>query len=382
MKYNYKISTLHTYSISDFNNYLKTIPQICLLTYGESSLTVDKIIKDTLIKSLLSDNDHYISSKGKTSTLNAICEYENNFNKVNYTSENCLICNGSTEGLFLVLSTILNEKDEVIVISPNYPLYNDLISYLGGKIITLYSNDDFSINFKVLKKLLNNKTKAIILNYPNNPTGKILSKAESEMFHQILKNQSCYIILDNTYQEISFSKSYSLLEYEDLFKRIIVINTLSKSHQLTGWRLGYILGDATLIKHCQALHHHINVCQSEFMLDAMETALKNSTNILHYRDNCKYVKKYLKKLNLDFFDSQGGFYLFFSIKKFHVSSFDFCKKLADTYQIGLLPGSLFYHEGFCRLSYSGDLKEIKYGLKRLKKALKERFYKNKKTEES
>lgn len=370
MKYNYNLKSLPESNISKFNHYLKNIPNCLMLTYGESDLPVDSFIKDALIDSLLNGHDNYCESQGKKSTRKSISEYENKVHKTSYTEDNCLLCNGSTEALFLVLSSLICPKDEVLIIEPDYPLYETLTTYLGGRAIKIPSLNDFEINYKEISKHLNNRTKAIILNYPNNPTGKVLTQKECQKLHQILKHNNCAIILDNVYQYITFQTNHYLTQFQDLYERIIIINSQSKSHQLTGWRLGYILADKELISLCTKLHQNINVCMSEFMADALQSSLSIPVNSQYYYENMKYVVNELNKLKIDYYKPQGGFYILINIQKFQLSSEEFCKYLANNYQLGLIPGSFFHLEGYCRLSFACDKKKLKQAMKILKKAIR------------
>lgn len=370
MKYNYRIKNLKCSNISSFNQYLKSIDDIVLLTYGDPQIEVKKEIKDEMINAILEGNDHYVDGYGLIETRNSICAYENRFHKVNYNSDNCLVCNGSTDALFLCLSTLICSNDEIIVITPNYPLYDDIITYLGGKVVYYHLDENDTFNCKTLKSLINNQTKAIILNYPNNPTGKVLSLEEVNNLYKLLKNYDFAIILDNIYQEFSFEKSYSLLDFPELFSRIILINSLSKFQQLTGWRIGYMLANKELIDYCHHLHQRINVCVSGFVQKIVPIALSLPSDIAYYLKNKNYVLKELDCLKVPYYEPQGGFYIFINIKQYDDSSYDFCKKLADEYHIGLLPGIFFNKEGYCRLSLTSDFNTIKKAMKRLRIALK------------
>lgn len=370
MKYNYRIKNLKCSNISSFNQYLKSIDDIVLLTYGDPQIKVKKEIKDEIINAILEDNDHYVDSYGLIEARNSICTYENRFHNVNYNIENCLVCNGSTEALFLCLSALICSNDEVIVIVPNYPLYDDIITYLGGKIIYYYLDENETFNYKTLKSLISNKTKAIILNYPNNPTGKVLSLYEVNNLYKLFKNYDFAIILDNIYQEFNYEKNYSLLSFPELFSRIILINSLSKSQQLTGWRIGYILANKELINYCNHLHQRINVCVNGFVQKIIPIALSLPSEQEYYIKNKNYVLKELDCMKVSYYTPQGSFYIFINIKKYDESSYNFCKKLAEKYQIGLLPGVFFNKEGYCRLSLTPNYITLKKAMKKLKQALK------------
>lgn len=370
MKYNTTLKHLPSSEIAEFQTFLKQIKDITLLTYGESDLPVEKEIKSELINSVLDNHDHYTSSYGLKDLRQTISQKENTRYHLKTTQDNVLITFGSTEAMFLVLSSLINKNDEVIIVKPYYPLYIQILSYLNAKIKIVECNEDFVIDLNDFKKKINNKTKAIILNYPNNPSGSVLSKEVANNLAKILIKYQTQIILDNVYDEIVFDKQYSLLDYQELHQKTIIVNSLSKSQRLTGWRLGYLVANQELVLLCNKLHQMINVCLPHFMMDSMRFALNNSSQIEYYQNNVEYAYNFLKKLKLDPIKPSGGYYIIFNIKKFNLDSLTFCKKMALEYQLGLLPGIFFGLEYYVRISISYQFKKLVFGLNKLKKGIK------------
>lgn len=368
MKYNTNLLKIKENSLSEFNKYLSSINKITLLTYGESDLPVEKYIKSQMIDSILKNNDKYSPSQGLLSTRNIICNLINNRYKIHYTEENILITFGSTEALYLSLSSILNPKDEVLIPLPNYPLYQEISSYLQAKITYINYLDDYHIDLDDLKNKININTKALILNYPNNPTGIYLTSDEFFQIKQLILKYNVILILDNVYEDIVFSKqaNYVLTELEN---NLVIVNSLSKSKQLTGWRLGYLISNKKIISLSKKLHEMISICMPNFLMESMNYALISPCNISYYQNNSEYVYNYLKKLKLKVIRPDGGFYISFNIEEFNMDSITFCKYLANDFKLGLLPGVFFNFENHIRISIAVSYQKLKIGMKKLKKAI-------------
>lgn len=370
MKYNTNLKLLSPSKMSLYQENLLKTKDILLLTYGESDLPVNKEIKSALINSLLDNHDKYTSSYGLLSLRKIIADKINKKYDLNYNYENIIITNGATEALFLSLSSLINDNDEVIIFKPYYPEYLQILNYLHAKINIIDCDNEFNPNIEYFIKIISHKTKLIILNYPNNPSGKILNQETLLILKKYLLKYHTYIVLDNVYDEIIFEKNNTLLQFNELKKQFIIINSLSKSQQLTGWRLGYLICDKEIIDLTYKLKNMINICLPHFLMNAMEISLNLKIELSYYKANMIYAYNYLKKLKLDVFKPQGGFYLIFKIDKFKMSDLEFCTYLADNYQVGLLPCSFFGINNYVRLCFAVDTKKLITSLNRIKKCLK------------
>ncbi len=370
MKYNTNLKLLSPSQMSLYQENLLKTKDILLLTYGESDLPVNKEIKSALINSLLDNHDKYTSSYGLLSLRNIIADKINKKYDLNYNYENIIITNGATEALFLSLSSLINDNDEVIIFKPYYPEYLQILNYLHAKINIIDCDNEFNPNIEYFIKIISHKTKLIILNYPNNPSGKILNQETLLILKKYLLKYHTYIVLDNVYDEIIFEKNNTLLQFNELKKQFIIINSLSKSQQLTGWRLGYLICDKEIIDLTYKLKNMINICLPHFLMNAMEISLNLKIELSYYKANMIYAYNYLKKLKLDVFKPQGGFYLIFKIDKFKMSDLEFCTYLANNYQVGLLPCSFFGINNYVRLCFAVDTKKLITSLNRIKKCLK------------
>ena len=370
MKYNTNLKLLSPSQMSLYQENLLKTKDILLLTYGESDLPVNKEIKSALINSLLDNHDKYTSSYGLLSLRNIIADKINKKYDLNYNYENIIITNGATEALFLSLSSLINDNDEVLIFKPYYPEYLQILNYLHAKINIIDCDNEFNPNIEYFIKIISHKTKLIILNYPNNPSGKILNQETLLILKKYLLKYHTYIVLDNVYDEIIFEKNNTLLQFNELKKQFIIINSLSKSQQLTGWRLGYLICDKEIINLTYKLKNMINICLPHFLMNAMEISLNLKIELSYYKANMIYAYNYLKKLKLDVFKPQGGFYLIFKIDKFKMSDLEFCTYLANNYQVGLLPCSFFGINNYVRLCFAVDTKKLITSLNRIKKCLK------------
>ena len=358
-------------SISAFQKELKQIPDILLLTYGESDLPPAPSIKSELISSLLSNHDRYASAQGDPTLRKNIAKKENERHQSNCSEENILITNGSTEALFLALSALLNPGDEVLIVHPDYPAYEQVVSYLQGKAIAVKSTSDFDLDIEDFQKKLHAKIKAVILNYPNNPTGKTMRPETVSAVAKLLIKYKVPVILDTVYEDITFHPQKTLSDLPELEAYRITVSSLSKSQRLTGWRLGYMIAPKEMISLCTRLHQSINVCIPSFMMDAMNHALTCDPRIDYYKKNAEDAVKLLKKMHLDPIEPDGGYYVTFSIRETEMDSLSFCRSLAEKYRLGLIPGIFFHMEGYVRMTISCSHSRLLTALKRLKKAVRD-----------
>lgn len=360
-------------SISAFQKELKQIPDILLMTYGESDLPPSSSIKSELISSLLSDHDHYAPTQGDPMLRKNIAKKENNLHRSTYTEDHVLITNGSTEALFLALSALLNPGDEVLIVHPDYPAYEQVVRYLQGKPTAVKSAPDFDLDIADFQKKLHAKIKAVILNYPNNPTGKTMKSETVSAVAKLLIKYKVPVILDTVYEDITFHPRETLSDIPELQPYRIIVSSLSKSQRLTGWRLGYMIAPEEMISVCTRLHQFINVCVPSFMMDAMNVALTCDPKVDYYKKNADYAVRLLKKMHLDPIEPDGGYYVTFSIRATGMDSVSFCRSLAEKYHLGLIPGIFFHMEGYVRMTVSGSYSRLVTALKRLKKAVRDGF---------
>ena len=313
MKYNTNLKNLKESKLSIFQNEISKIKDITLLTYGESDYPIDPMIKTEMIHFLIEDKGKYQPHKGLEKLRNAITLKENQKHHSNYSSNNVLITAGATEGLFLALSSLINKNDEVLLIKPCYPTYEYILNYLGAKITYVDYDKNFEVDLTDLKKKIHSKIKVIIFNYPNNPSGSILSEDKVITIKDLILKYKVPFILDNVYDEIVYSKYLYLDDFNELDDYRIIINSLSKSKRLSGFRLGYIIGPETLINLCSKLHQEINICLPQFMMEGMIYALTSNPEVEYYKKNITFIIKQLNKMKVPYIIPKGTFYICINI---------------------------------------------------------------------
>ena len=363
------MSKNHTSTMSSFNNYLKSIPKITLLTYGESSFNILPEIKTSLINYILDNNDKYCLANGDENTRKIIIELENKKMNTSFNINNIIITNGATEGLYLTFKALLKENDEVILFSPYYPEYSDLTNIHNVKKVVVKLDDNYQINDKELVKKITKKTKMILLNTPNNPSGVILNKESLSTISKIAKKYNLYIVLDLVYDALTYDKM-TYLQQKETDEKVIIINSLSKSYNLTGWRLGYCIANDKIIEKMTYIKQTMNVCMPLFLQKTIKSSLLLKSNYTHiYKKNVDLIYKTLCNLKIKVLYPQAGFYLFFNIDEFNMTSIEFCKLLAEKFQIGLMPGAYFEKDNYVRISCILEYKKMIIVNKKLKKAL-------------
>lgn len=373
-KYNEHLENCTPSKIREFNSIASKLNAKYMLTLGEPDFDTPDSIKEALIKSLENNNTRYAPTVGNLSLREAICDFEKRVNKVNYTPDEVLVTTGSTEALTAVLFTILNKDDEVIVPIPCYALYEPVIGYCGAKMIPLDTRPDFQIPEDKLKELINEKTRAILLTSPNNPTGTIYDDETLKNIYKLVKNTDILVICDNCYDQLVYgNRRLGFSKYQDIKDQIIVCQSFSKPYAMTGWRLGYMLGNKDLVNKISIIHQYMVVCVNSFVQDAGIEALNFDPKpfLDVYEKRRDYVYDRIVKMGLPVNKPEGAFYVFPCIKEFNMSSFDFCYKLVKEKSVALIPGDCFLTDDYVRISYCVDDDTIKHAMDLLEEFVNE-----------
>lgn len=352
--YNERLNKCKPSKIREFNENAKEMGAKYFLTLGEPDFNTPDVIKDSLILSLNENHTRYAPTTGVLKLRQKVCEFEKRVNKVTYNPDEVLITSGSTEALTACLFTILNEGDEVIVPTPCYALYEPVIAFCNAKFVELNTCPTFQIETEKLKSLITPKTKAILLTSPNNPTGTIYDNQTLENIYNLVKGTNILVICDNCYDQLVYGKrELGFSKYQDIKDQIVVCQSFSKPYAMTGWRLGYLLGNKELCSKISIIHQYMVVCVNTFVQDAGIKALdyEPTEMIKVYERRRDYVYNRLVKMGFDVIKPNGAFYLFPSIKKFNMSSFDFCYKLVKEKALALIPGDCFKADDYIRISY-------------------------------
>ena len=301
------------------------------LTLGEPDFNTPANIKVAL-KNALDDNmTHYAPNAGYDSLRKAIADFEQQ-KGIFYKPEEVIVTIGATEALFTGLFSILAPGDEVIVPVPAFSLYESIITMCGGKTVRLDTRDSgFQIDLDQLQAAYSPRTKAIILNSPNNPTGAVYTEETLDCLYDFLKDKPLFILCDEVYGQLAFEDYRSFTSYGDLKDRLIVVQSFSKPYAMTGFRAGYLLADRPVVEILEKVHQYNVVSIPSFVQAACEEALSFDSADMRasYQHRTRYVCDRLEEMGLAVRPPDGGFYVFPSIADFGMSSDAFCRRLIE-----------------------------------------------------
>ncbi|WP_311407383.1 aminotransferase class I/II-fold pyridoxal phosphate-dependent enzyme [Liquorilactobacillus uvarum] len=365
--------------ISDFVDDTSDVIQ---LTVGEIDLPTPEKTKLAGINAIKKNFTKYTSNAGTLELRKVISTFVSKHYGMAYDYKNEItVTVGVSEGIDLTLRTLCNAGDEIIMASPAYPAYITSTKIAGAKPIFIdTSKTDFKLTPELLKSAITSKTKAVILNYPNNPTGTILSVDELAGLAEVIKKNDLYVITDDVYDLLvygSIKQSPSIVTLPGMKERTVVLNGLSKSHSMTGWRIGYVLAPKLISQEMFKVHQtNVGGASSISQAAAIAAMTEDSDNpaklVPIFAKRKKFITDYLDKLNVPFVNPEGAFYIFADIHSFKMSSWDFSIWLLKTYKLAVVPGTAFseYAEGYIRISYAADLATLKEAMSRLESALK------------
>lgn len=360
--------------IREFTYLVRATPGAIGFTLGEPDLNTPEPIKDAAKAALDANDTHYPPGNGYPSTLEAISAYEAREHGLHYSPEEIILTDGATEGLFVSLATVLEPGDQVIIPTPAFGLYESIVRLFRGVPVALPTEKNrFQIDPAALEAALTDRTKAVILTSPNNPTGCIYTKATMDAVHDVLKDKPVFVICDDVYRSLVYSGEYhSFSEYQDMRERIVVVQSFSKPYAMTGWRLGYILADAPLRERLQVFHQYCVTSAPSFLQAACVKALATDVASVRalFKKRRDYVYKRLTEMGWTVQEPEGAFYMFIDVSRYGMGSIDFCKKLLAEAGVGMIPGVYFGTEGYMRMSYCYSDAELKEGLDRMERFIR------------
>lgn len=377
----HKLDAQKPSGIREFNKKVSNIPGIIKLTLGEPDMATPGHVKQAAIKSIEANDSHYAPQTGKPELLNAISKYIEETRDVHYDPATEIIATvGATEALDATFFALLNTGDKVIVPTPIFSLYFPLIAMTGATAVQVdTSADGFVLTPERLEQVIaqgGTGVKAVLLNYPSNPTGREYPKEVLAGLAEVAKKHHLYVIADEIYSELVYGvEHYSIATM--IPERTIFISGLSKSHAMTGYRLGYVAAPAKIMTNISKMHAFLVTSVTNNVQDAGTEALVNGAD-----DPVKFREIYqqrrdvlvtgLKKLGFEMLTPEGAFYLFAKIPaKFGQDDVTFANDLAFDAKVGVTPGSAFGAggEGYVRLSYASSMENLKEALQRIEKFL-------------
>ncbi|WP_288778081.1 pyridoxal phosphate-dependent aminotransferase [uncultured Sneathia sp.] len=346
------------------------------LTIGEPSQDVPDLVKEEMANRVLHDKIGYTQTGGMPELKRAIVSFYNQYFGGDYKEENCLITVGSTEGLSTFIRSIVDEGDEVIMPTPTYPGYAPNIKLQKG--IEVYldtSKDDFKLTAKNLESAITPKTRAIILTYPNNPSGVCIDEDEMDKIADVIRRHDVFVLSDEIYASLAFEKYHSLAKYHDLIDKVVVINGFSKSHSMTGYRVGYMLASKyfidNFIKVSQYTTTGIATISQYGGIKALEVYPTREEIVKENRERMEFFAKGLEKIGFRVIKPEGAFYLFADYSKLsNKKSIDFVNEVVENLHIGIVPGECFMVEGYVRFSVTKNIPELQKALDRMEKYFK------------
>ena len=368
---NRNLSLLKRSGIRRYTNLAKTVPGCVMLTIGEPDGATPEDIKASAAAALANDRTHYAPNQGVEALRKALAAYETG-RGLPCTSEQILITAGATGALFTALVGVLNPGDEVIVPTPAFPLYESLAIIAGAKFVPLdISKTDFQITEEALAQVMTSKTKAIVLNSPNNPTGAVLNEASLAAVKKAVLGKPIFVICDNVYQGLADGDCPDLSTDADLAPQLLLCQSFSKPWAMTGWRVGYLVGPADVMEKLLLLNAAAIAAVPTFLQDGAVTALTTPTAEMAalYRRRREYVCRRLSEMGLSYPAPKGAFYVFPSIEAYGLDDETFCTRMITEAAVAAVPGSCFGCAGHIRISYCCSDEALKTGLDRLEQFL-------------
>lgn len=377
-----KIKELKPSGIRKFFDIAAKIEGCISLGVGEPDFDTPWHIREEGIYALEKGKTYYTSNAGLLELREAISKFTSARYKIDYNPQSeVLVTVGGSEAIDIALRAVIDYGDEVIIPIPCYVSYEPCALLAGAKVktIPLKQENDFRLTKSELEAAITPKTKVLILNYPNNPTGAIMEEKDLKELIDIIIKHDLLVISDEIYAELSYFKPHiSIASLPGMQERTILINGFSKAFSMTGWRLGYACGPASIINEMTKIHQFAIMCAPTTSQYAAIEALNNGlTDIKKMRDEYDKRRRYLiwrlKEMGLDCFTPYGAFYVFPSIKKFGLTSEEFALALLEKEKVVVVPGSAFgaSGEGFIRISYAYSLNDLKKALDRLEHFIKQ-----------
>ena len=366
--------------IRKFFDIAKTIEGCISLGVGEPDFPTPWHITEEGIYALEKGYTFYTANQGLLELRKQIAAFVERRYGASYSTDEIIVTAGASEAVDVCVRSVVNPGEEVIVLEPGYVCYEPDVLLAGGvpKTIRLKAENEFRITPEELLEAITDKTKAVILNYPNNPTGAIMGKEDLEKIAQVFIERDILCISDEIYGELTYGSTHvSIASIPGMKERTLLINGFSKAYSMTGWRLGYIAGPEAIISQAKKIHQFSIMSAPTISQYAGIEALKNGdADIEMMREEYDRRRKFLlaefERLGLPCFEPRGAFYIFPDIRKYGMTSEEFCLDLMHKEKLVVVPGTAFGSsgEGFIRISYAYSLEALKEAIVRLERYLK------------
>ena len=367
--------------IRKFFDILDSMTDVTALTVGQPDFVTPWKIREAGIESLETGKTYYTSNAGTLELRQEISRYMNRRFDLTYNPKSEVVVTvGGSEAIDVAMRTLLQPGDEVIIPTPCFVCYEPLCKLTGAipVIVETRNEDRFKLTPELLESAITEKTKMLVLAYPNNPTGAIMDAEDLEKIAKILREKQIIILSDEIYAELTYGRRHvSIASLPEMWERTVVVSGFSKTYAMTGWRLGYICAPAPLAKQMLKLHQYAIMCAPTTAQLAAITALRDcdedvAAMTAEYDRRRRLIYNGLHDIGIESFEPEGAFYIYPNIGKFGLTSEAFCEKLLYEHKCAIVPGVAFgaAGEGFARISYAYSVKHINQALERMEAFIK------------
>lgn len=373
MKINNIVRGLQPSLIRTLKQEAKKYPNVIDLTIGEPDITPPQQLVEELMEYGKHNQLKYALSGGGSEVRQSVADFYNKKYGGNYTIDNIVMNVGASEAISSTFRTILNPNDEVIVMTPYFLGYIPTIQMCyATPVFVDISKNDFKITKELLNKYITPKTKAILFSNPCNPTGQVLTVEEMEDIVAVIEENDIFLVADEIYSELSFYEFHSFAKYDTIRDKTIIINGLSKSHCMTGWRIGYTICPEKYIQNFLNTSFYTVSSVMSLSLKGAEVALKNYTDrndlVEIYKERAEYLYNELTRLGFDVVKPKGAFYLFAKYEKIsNLKSLEFSLDLLKNTEVAVVPGISFGLDDYIRIALTVDIEKLKIVIERLEK---------------
>lgn len=373
----HKVEAIKPSGIRKFFDLVSEMKDVISLGVGEPDFDTPWHIRDEGIYALEKGKTFYTSNLGLKPLRQEIANYIKRTQNIDYCPDNEVIVTvGGSEAIDIAIRAMVNDGDEVIIPQPSYVSYEPCAILANAKpiIINLKAENEFRLTAEELEAAITPKTKIIVLPFPNNPTGSIMTRENLENIAKIIKKHDLYVLSDEIYSELTYKgKHVSIASLDDMRERTVLINGFSKAYAMTGWRLGYACAPSEIIKQMTKIHQFTIMCAPTTSQYAAVNALKNGDDDVNmmrnsYNQRRRFLLNAFKEMGIECFEPFGAFYVFPSIKKFGMTSEEFATRLLKEERVAAVPGTAFgaSGEGHLRISYAYSLDNLKNAMARFR----------------
>ena len=373
-----KIVSIPPSGIRKFFDIVNEMEGAISLGVGEPDFDTPWHIREEGIYSLEKGRTFYTSNAGLKQLKDEICNYLKRRFEVTYDPDTeVMVTVGGSEAIDVAMRAMLNPGDEVLIPQPSYVSYLPCVTLADGVpvIIELEEKDQFKLTPEKLLEKITDKTKILVLPFPNNPTGAIMEKHELEEIAKIVIEKDLFVVTDEIYSELTYQRKHATIaSFPGMKERTVLINGFSKSYAMTGWRLGYAAAPSLILKQMLKIHQYAIMCAPTTSQYAAVEAIKNGDSDIEemkrsYNERRKYLLGEFRSLGMDCFEPYGAFYMFPCIKRFGMTSEEFATRLLREEKIAIVPGTAFGDcgEGYLRVSYAYSMEDLKRAIRRIRR---------------